>query len=398
VVRREVRGYNQHFPGRADLSIRLLVFLTILAHLSFSGFRVVLSLMAIHQEASPFIVGVLMSLLTVIAMLFAMRWGRWVDRVGVRVPMLAGVAAIFAAMLLVWAVPRLETLFVASPLAGSGFFLYHIAAGQAAAVIGRPEDRVKNFSLLALAFSTSGFLGPMLAGFSIDGIGHANAMLALSAGALVNLVVLAARHVGVQRHGPAAVHEGKRSLSELLRIPGFRLVFIVSGTLSMTWDMFAFVIPIYGSQLGLSASTIGVILGAFGSAVFVVRLALPLVAHRLDEWRMLIAAMLLSGATLLAFPLVSGVPLLMALSFLLGIGLGGTQPFIMALLYEKAPAGRGAEVLSMRTWVINFCQTSVPLASGALGAALGMLPVFWVMGASLAVAGWFAARGRNRQD
>lgn len=376
------------------MSIRLLVFLTVLTHLSFAGFRVVLSLMAIHHEASPFIVGVVMALLTVVALLFAVRWGRWVDRVGVRGPMLAGVAAIFAAMALVWAAPRLETLFLASPLAGSGFFLFHIAAGQAAAMIGRPEDRVKNFSLLALGFSASGFLGPMLAGFAIDGIGHANAMLALSAGALVNGAVLAARKVEVRRHAPAAVHEGKRRISDLLRIPGFRLVFIVSGTLSMTWDLFAFVIPLYGSQLGLSASTIGIILGAFGAAVFAVRLALPLIAHRLDEWRMLIAAMLLSGATLLVFPLVNGVPLLLALSFLLGIGLGGTQPFLMALLYEKAPEGRGAEVLSVRTWIINFCQTSVPLASGALGAALGMLPVFWAMGASLLVAGWFAARGK----
>lgn len=376
------------------MSIRLLVFLTVLTHLSFAGFRVVLSLMAIHHEASPFIVGVVMALLTVVALLFAVRWGRWVDRVGVRGPMLAGVAAIFAAMALVWSAPRLETLFLASPLAGSGFFLFHIAAGQAAAMIGRPEDRVKNFSLLALGFSASGFLGPMLAGFAIDGIGHANAMLALSAGALVNGAVLAARKVEVRRHAPAAVHEGKRRISDLLRIPGFRLVFIVSGTLSMTWDLFAFVIPLYGSQLGLSASTIGIILGAFGAAVFAVRLALPLIAHRLDEWRMLIAAMLLSGATLLVFPLVNGVPLLLALSFLLGIGLGGTQPFLMALLYEKAPEGRGAEVLSVRTWIINFCQTSVPLASGALGAALGMLPVFWTMGASLLVAGWFAARGK----
>ncbi|HET9404425.1 MAG TPA: MFS transporter [Burkholderiales bacterium] len=376
------------------MSIRLLVFLTVLTHLSFAGFRVVLSLMAIHHEASPFIVGVVMALLTVVALLFAVRWGRWVDRVGVRGPMLAGVAAIFAAMALVWAAPRLETLFLASPLAGSGFFLFHIAAGQAAAMIGRPEDRVKNFSLLALGFSASGFLGPMLAGFAIDGIGHANAMLALSAGALVNGAVLAARKVEVRRHAPAAVHEGKRRISDLLRIPGFRLVFIVSGTLSMTWDLFAFAIPLYGSQLGLSASTIGIILGAFGAAVFAVRLALPLIAHRLDEWRMLIAAMLLSGATLLVFPLVNGVPLLLALSFLLGIGLGGTQPFLMALLYEKAPEGRGAEVLSVRTWIINFCQTSVPLASGALGAALGMLPVFWAMGASLLVAGWFAARGK----
>jgi len=376
------------------LSIRFIVVLTALAHLSFAGFRVIMSLTAIHYEATPFTVGVVMSLLTVIAMLFAVRWGRWVDRVGVRGPMLAGAAAILAAMVLVWAVPRLETLFVASPLAGSGFFLFHIASGQAAAVIGVPEQRVRNFTLLALAFSTSGFLGPVLAGFAIDGIGHRGAMLALSVGALASIFVLAARNIDTPRREATAAQQGRRRISDFLRIPGFRLVFIVSGALSMTWDLFAFVIPIYGSQIGLSASTIGVILGAFGAAVFVVRLALPLIAHRLDEWRMLIAAMFLSGATLLVFPLVDGVPLLLALSFLLGIGLGGTQPFVMALLYAKAPAGRGAEVLSVRTWIINFCQTSVPLASGALGAALGMLPVFWAMGASLLVAGWFATRGK----
>lgn len=377
------------------MNIRLIVFLTVLAHFSFAGCRVIISLTAIHYQASFFTVGLLMSLLTVIPILFAVRWGRWVDRIGVRAPMLAGVAAILAAMGLAWAVPRLETLFVASPLAGSGFFLYHIAAGQAAAVIGRPEDRVKNFSLLALAFSTSGFLGPIAAGFAIDGIGHANAMLALSAGALVNVMVLAAGRADLARHPPTVSRGEKRRLADLLRIPGLRVVFIVSATLSMTWDLFTFVTPIYGSQIGLSASTIGLILGAFGAAVFVVRLMLPLVAHRVNEWPMLIAAMLLSGATLLVFPLVNGTPLLMALSFLLGIGLGGTQPFIMALLYEKAPPDRGAEVLSVRTWLINVTQTGVPLAFGALGAALGMLPVFWAMGAALLVAGFFAARGKN---
>jgi len=374
------------------LSIRLIVFLTVLTHLSFAGCRVIISLSAIHHQASPFTVGVVMSLLTVIPMVYAVRWGRYMDRIGVHGPMLAGVGAILAAMVLGWAFPRLEVLFVVSPLAGSGFFLFHIAASQAAAVIGKPEDRIRNFSLLALAFSTSGFLGPTMAGFAIDGIGHDYAMLALSVGALVNVVVLAVNRSDVPRaEGGAALSE-RRRVSDLLRIPGFRMVFLVSGTLSMTWDLFAFVMPIYGSQIGLSATTIGVILGAFGGAVFVVRLALPLLAHRVREWRVLIAAMFLSGATLLAFPLVDGVPLLMTLAFVLGVGLGGTQPLIMALLYSKAPAGRGAEVLSVRTWLINLSQTSVPLAFGALGAALGMLPVFWAMGAMLLVAGGVAAR------
>jgi MFS family permease len=380
------------------LSIRLIILITVLAHLSFAGFRVIISLTAIHYHATPFTVGVVMSLLTVVPMVFAVKWGRYVDRIGVRGPMLAGVAAILAAMLLGWAVPRLETLFVSSVLAGSGFFLYHIAAGHASALIGKPEDRVRNFTLLALAFSASGFLGPMLAGFAIDGIGHHWAMLALASGALVTVVVLVARRIEAPAHAPATASEDRRRLADLLLAPNFRRIFVVSGTLSMTWDLFAFVTPIYGSQIGLSASTIGLILGAFGAAVFAVRLVLPVLAHRVKAWRLLIAAMLLSGALLLAFPLVKDVPQLMALAFLLGLGLGGTQPYIMSLLYEMAPPGRGAEVLSVRTWLINFSQTGVPLASGALGAAFGMLPVFWVMGAALLAAGWFATRGRNRQD
>jgi MFS family permease len=377
------------------MSIRLIVFLTILTHLSFAGCRVVISLSAIQNyQASPLTVGIVMSLLTVVPMVYALRWGRHVDRVGVRVPMLAGAAAILVAMVLGWAVPSLEILFLVSPLAGSGFFLYHIAVGQAAALIGSPQDRVRNFSLLALAFSTSGFLGPTLAGFAIDEVGHDRAMLLLAAGALIATLALAARRLDAPRPGGPPAHGGERRVADLLRIPGVRLVFIVSGALSMTWDLFAFVVPIYGSQIGLSATTIGIILGAFGAAVFAVRMVLPLFARRVSEWRMLVAAMAISGATLVAFPLVSGVPLLIALAFLLGVGLGGTQPLIMALLYEKAPPGRGAEVLSVRTWLINVSQTSVPLAFGALGAVLGILPAFWLMGASLLVAGWLAARGR----
>jgi predicted MFS family arabinose efflux permease len=376
------------------MSIRLIVVLTILTHLSFGGCRVILSLTAIHYQASPFTVGVVLSLLTVVPMFYALRWGRYVDRVGVRGPMLAGIAAILAAMVLGWSVPRMETLFVVSPLAGAGFFLYHIAVGQAAAVIGPPQERVKNFSLLALAYSAAGILGPTLAGFAIDAIGHRHAMLALAGGALIALVALAAGRKNLARHGAAAAQGEKRRVADLLRIPGFRVVFLVSGALSVTWDLFAFVVPIHGSRIGLSATTIGIILGAFGAAVFVVRLALPIFGHRVSEWRMLIAAMLISGVVLVAFPLVSGVPLLIALAFVLGAGLGGTQPLLMALFYAKAPPGRGAEVLSVRTWLINVSQTSVPLAFGALGAVLGMLPVFWAMGASLLVASWFATRVR----
>jgi MFS family permease len=79
----------------------------------------------------------------------------------------------------------------------------------------------------------------------------------------------------------------------------------------------------------------------------------------------------------------------MGLAFILGVGLGGAQPMIMALLYNQAPPGRGGEAVGVRTLLLNFSQTSIPLLFGALG----MSPAFWTMAAALLAGGWFARRG-----
>jgi predicted MFS family arabinose efflux permease len=367
--------------------------ITVLLHLAFAGSRVTLSLFALSLGASAATVGLLMSLLAVVPMIFAVSWGRYIDRVGVRMPMYVGVLAVLGALLAAFAVPRLETLFIVSALSGSGFMFFHIAVNQAAGLIGEVRDRARNFTVLALAFSVSSFLGPMTAGFSIDWIGHRYTFLLYAVTLLIPLAVMFARPINVPRHAAALKAGEKKRLNDLLRIPTLRRVFVVSGLLSMAWDLFTFVMPIHGSRLGLSASTIGLILGCFGAAVFVVRLALPALVHRLSEWKMLISAMFISGFGLAVLPLVSDVALLMALAFVLGMGLGGAQPMIMALLYNKAPAGRGGEAVGVRTLLLNFSQAGIPLMFGALGAALGMAPVFWSMAAALLAGGWYARRG-----
>jgi predicted MFS family arabinose efflux permease len=376
------------------MTLYRVALLTVLLHLAFAGARVNLSLFALHLGASAATVGIVVSLLAVVPMFYAVRWGRYVDRVGVRAPMYSGVALMLAALAIGCAVPRLEALFVVSILAGCGFSIFHIAVHQSGGLIGRPQDRAHNFSVLALAFSTSGVLGPMLAGFSIDWIGHRYTFLLLGAALVLTLAIMFLRPIDVPRHATTLKPGEQRRLADLLRIPSLRRVLVASGVLSMAWDLFTFVMPIHGSRLGLSATTIGLILGCFGAAVFVVRLALPLVVHRVNEWKLLVGAMFTTGIALAIVPLVTDVALLMGLSFLLGIGLGGTQPMIMALLYNQAPAGRGAEAVGVRTLLLNISQTGIPLAFGALGAAMGMTPVFFAMAAALATGGWYARRGR----
>ena len=87
----------------------------------------------------------------------------------------------------------------------------------------------------------------------------------------------------------------------------------------------------------------------------------------------------------------------MALMFTLGLGLGAPQPMMLTLLHESAPPGRAGEALGLRTTLINGSQTIMPLLFGAVGAALGMAPVFWAISGALLAGGVFANHVRRQE-
>jgi MFS family permease len=374
------------------MSIRLVLLLTILLHLAFAGCRVTLSLFALHLQASALTVGLLVSLLAAVPLVFSVAWGRAIDRIGVHTPLFIGAGALLLAV----AIPRIETLFIVSAVTGSGFMLVHICVNHAIGLLGTLEQRSRNFSLLALAFSTSGFLGPMISGFAIDLIGHRLTFLLLGMSPVIAIALLLTRPTTLPAHAAMAHNAPRKRAIDLFRMPGLRRAFIASATLSMAWDLFTFVTPIYGTGLGLSASTIGLILGSFGGAIFLVRVLLPLIAHRVREWPLVIGGMFATGAALAVFPLIEQVPLLMIVAFTIGLAIGGTQPMIMALLYNAAPPGRGGEVVGVRTFLLNLTQVGIPLLFGLLGAALGMTPVFWAMAAALLLGGIYVSRRQKK--
>jgi len=171
-------------------TLYLLIFITLLNHSVFSGTRVAASLYAIHLNATPFTVGLLMALYALLPMLSAVSMGRWIDRIGARVPMLIGSVAIGAGATLPFIWPGMPALYAASVLIGSGFMMYQVAGQHIIGYIGRPEDRPVNFSVSALGFSVSGFVGPMIAGFGIDEIGYIATFATLAAFPLVPIAVL----------------------------------------------------------------------------------------------------------------------------------------------------------------------------------------------------------------
>ena len=366
-----------------------------LSHVGFVASRITVSLSAIEQQASPLTVGVLMALYSVVPMLLAVVAGRLVDRGGVFRPLLFSSIALSGGILLPFLWPALPMLHVAAVLIGTAFMLQHIALNHAVGSTGDPAQRAVSFSWLALGYATSGTLGPLLAGFAIDLFGHRVAFLVAALTPVLGTALLFWRRPALPEAQPPKSGEADHRISDLLRIPRLRAAFLFSGLLATGWDLYNFVLPIYGTSVGLSASVIGIVMSTFALATFTVRLFMPMVARRLNEWTVVCTALVVAGIAYSMFPLVQKAPGLMALSFLLGLGLGCAQPMIMALLYATSPPGRQGEVVGVRTTLMNVSHTFLPLLFGALGTALGVGPVFWAMSALLLSGGVLAARKKE---
>ncbi|MEO8101140.1 MAG: MFS transporter [Betaproteobacteria bacterium] len=376
----------------------LIIILMVLDHVAFNGSRVTVTLYAIHQDASALTVGVLVAMYALLPALLSVSAGRWIDRAGMETPMLLGSATVGIGTLLPFIFPGLTVLYVTSVVVGVAFMLINVAAYHAVGELSPPEDRAVNFSYVALGFSTSAFIAPILSGAGIDNFGHRATFLLLAAFTVLPILALSLKLVPLPMPKPRPHGEAPGDVFDLLRDAQLRKLFITMAILTVAWDVYGFAIPVHGVRIGLSASEIGIVMGTFAAATFTVRLATPYFVTRVRPWSMLVASLLIAGVSFFSLAFATNVGTMMALMFLLGLGLGAPQPMMLTLLHESAPAGRAGEALGLRTTLINGSQTVMPLIFGAVGAALGMGPVFWSISAVLMAGAVFADRVRRRQD
>jgi len=291
-----------------------------------------------------------------------------------------------------FALPGLPALFASASLIGFGFMAFQLSVQNATGELGGPTRRVRNFGLLSVGYSVSGFLGPLIAGFAIDHFGFRAASATFALIPLIPLGLLANRRLVLPGRHPSVgvAHHG--GVFALLRHRTLRHVFAMNALLSMGWELHLIFVPIYGAQIGFSASEIGIVLSSFAAATFIVRFSMPAISRRFNEHQVLNAALLIGGLVYLAYPFSRSVPALLALSFTLGLGLGGGQPMVLSLLHLHSPPGRIGEAAGVRMSLVNTMSVAVPLVLGAMGASIGIAPVFWSVGAVLLTGGLAAHR------
>jgi len=371
------------------MPIYVITLLSVLNGISLRGSRVVLSLFAIHLGAKAFEIGILIALSSVFQLFLGIYAGRVTDRYGFRLPMLFGSVGGCVSMMVPYIYPHLLSLYVSRALTGVTFIFFTVAIQNLAASLGGAEMRTRNLGTFSLGQSLSGLLGPVMVGFAIDGFGFKTSYLFLGLVSLMPVLALFA----FPRMIPKVPHTRKKektppNILDLVRIAPLRRTLLAGAIIFSGVDLLSFYVPIYGHSIGLSASTIGVILGVYAAAAFVVRVFMPALVQRIGEEKVLTISLFASGATYLLFPFFQNPWILMLIAFLLGLGLGCGQPLSMILTYSRSPEGRAGEALGLRITVNKVIQIGVPLVFGFIGSTFGLIPVFWANAALLVSGGY----------
>lgn len=361
-----------------------LIAAQICLHACMTGMRLAAPLLALREGYGPVAVGVLLALFALMQVFLALPAGRYADRHGLKRPLGFSVVAAVLGAGAAAAVPVFPVLCFAALLTGG-------AAGAAVIALQRHVGRAASgalqlrqvFSWLSIGPAVSNFLGPFSVGLLIDHAGAtAGSLNGFRAAFFMMALLPLATWALVQRTQelPAVVHAAVAIPTrawDLLRQPLFRRLLLVNWFLSACWDVHTFVVPVLGFERGISASSIGSILGGFAIAAAVVRMLLPLVAARLSEWSVLVTAMLIAAALFAIYPLMPSALAMGVCSVLLGVALGAVQPMVMSMLHQITPEARHGEALGLRLMAINASSVAMPMLFGALGTAVGVSVVFW---------------------
>ena len=364
-------------------------------HAAMAGLRMAAPLQALREGYSAWSVGLLLALFAAAPVLTAIHAGRLADRLGYHRPvrwsaaltMAGGVLAV--ASTLVTGPLHFGLLCVAAMAMGTGTNTGMLVIQRTAGLAATDSiERVRVFSWLGVAPSFANVVGPVAAGFVIDawGFGAAYAMLML----LPLATLVTARQVPHLAPAGEQARVAGRAAWDLLATPGFKRLLCVNWLLSMCWDVHIFAVPVLGHERGFNASTIGLILGTFTLFVTLVRLVIPLLAHRLSELLVLRGAMLGTGVVFALYPLAPNPWLMGLCAALLGLTLGSVQPMVMSMLHHLTPDRRHGEALALRSMVMNLSSTAMPLVFGAAGALTGAALLFWAVGAAVGGGSWVA--------
>jgi MFS family permease len=353
----------------------IVVLLSILYQTSVRGNTLLVSLYAMDMQASSTELGFIVASTSLFPMIFAAYAGRLSDRIGLRLPLVAGMFGTSIALFLPYLFEgQLFILLLSQSLFGLAQIFTIVATQNLIGALSTEKTRSHYFATYTLGVSISNFIGPITTGFSIDHFQFGVTFIVLACLSIIPGLFFLLIRLPKPKQKEA---NKKHGFAELLLKPSLRRTFITSGIILTGVGLYEFYFPIYGNTLGLSASTIGIIISCNAIAFIISRLLMQWLVSKFKEESILGGCLTLAAVAFFLIPIFEQPVFLMFISFLMGLGMGCCQPLSIVMAYNRSPKGRTGEVLGIRLTVNKTVQFLVPLLFGSVSSLIGFFPIFW---------------------
>ncbi len=366
--------------------------------------RPMITYRAIENGASSFEIGLIASIYALLPLIVAVPMGRWVGRLG-EIPLLVVGSVSFIALGISFAfLNDVIAIAIATAVAGVAH-LANVAASQAMVASRSPvELQDHNFGYFSFSTSLGHTFGQIIGGFIA---GSSGVLPESSSSAFVFAAILAALSLipfviyrGLHEVKSKAEREAAGSIKAraVMRRPGIKPAIWTSLAVASTNDVLVVILPLVGTEYGISPVVIGAILSIRSGAAMISRFFLGRSTSRFGSARVMNYSIFISAILLFASVYATSALALGAAMAVIGFLLGMGQPLTMSIVSRKTPIEERAMAISIRLFGNRFGQFLVPIGAGALAAPFGSGAVFAGLAGLIASAGVVSISKLNKDN
>lgn len=353
--------------------IRVL-FLAFLFEIALHMARPMVPLRLAEIGASPFQIGLTLTVSGLVPLLVGLPLGRLSDRIGPRTVMVIGMALSAVGFLTLAQAESMILIAVGKGISVGGSTAAVIAAQVMVSQMGGPQDREQNFGWFGTAVAMSQLAGPPLGGYVAEAFSLPTAFVLSAAvcGAPILLWRLLPDPELEAGAGESVEPKAQSGLS-LMRMPDVRYGIIVAFLIVFAFDIRASFFPVFLEQeSGLSRTQIGLVFTLQGLAAISVRPFMGWLSRTLGSWTLLTLSLVISLPSFALIPFTRG-PIWAAVAMAgLGLGTGLSQPLTMSIIAGGSPYHARGLALGLRQTSQRLGNALSPLVMGALASLAGL--------------------------
>jgi MFS family permease len=345
--------------------------------------RPIITYKSVELGADAALVGLIGATFALAPLVFAIQIGRFVDRGRAGLALLLGSIILVLTTVALLFINSIALLMLAMPSLGMGHLLVMVGGQTLIANRSNSKAYEKNFGLLTFYASAGHAIGPFVGGYLADsGEVNVNANAAfLFALALFVAAVVGTIALSTKKENPITVKPlEKARVTQVLAIPTFKSAIFVASATTAVVDVVLIFLPLYGREIGLSVTDIGILLAIRAIFSLAVRLVLGQISTKLGLRRLLSWGSIVTMVSMVALGLTANfwlIALIMAISgFTMGVGQPATMAWVSRI---SSPESRGLAI-SIRLGANRFGQVAMPAIAGVVAGA-STAGVFYMLAA-----------------